>query len=67
MTDKLPLTPFRLGDDDVLFGAEGVPGAPYMDYGPYVRKGRQLQARAIRTAVSGLFRWAFPGFGTRHK
>ncbi len=65
MTDNLPSTSFRLGENDSLYGAEQAPGVPYLDYNHYVTKGRQLQARAIGTAVSGLFHWAILGVRKR--
>ena len=59
MTAKLRETPLRLGEDDVLYGAEGVPGAPHLDYNHYIVEGRRLQARAVRGAAAGLFRRVF--------
>ena len=61
MTTNLPNTPFRLGENDSLYGAERAPGVPYLDYNHYVTKGRQLQGRAMATVVSGLFRRAVLG------
>ena len=39
MTANLPNASFRLGENDVLYGAEGAPGVPYLDYNHYVMKG----------------------------
>ena len=66
MTDNLPSTSFRLGENDSLYGAEQAPGVPYLDYNHFVAKGRRLQSRAMGNAVSGLFRRAFLGVHGRH-
>lgn len=61
MTAHLPHTLLRLGEDDVLYGAESAPGVPSWDYNHYVAEGRRLQARAVRAAAAGLFRRAVRG------
>jgi hypothetical protein len=65
MTANPPNTPFRLGENDSLYGAERASGVPYLDYHHYVTKGRQLQGRAMATAMPGLFRWAILGARTK--